>query len=137
MRMKNWINNKASVAVLLVAAIIACAAGIKAPLPNEYKNLQVLPKDISKKDLQKIMVDEFQDGLGVACSYCHAQEKGGSLHLDYVSDEKPEKQIARKMMIMLIEINKNYFQVDHPVLGSGTLNVTCLTCHQGRAHPSE
>ncbi len=138
MRMKRWINKKAVVAVSLATAIITCAAGIKAPEPsNEYKNLQVLPKDISTKDLQKIMVDEFQDGLGVTCGYCHAQEKDGSLHLDYASDEKPEKLISRKMMLMSIEINKNYFQVDRPALGSGVLSVTCITCHQGAARPPQ
>jgi flagellar motor component MotA len=137
-RVKIAINKKVVVAVSLAAAIIACAAGIKAPaLSNEYKNLQVLPKNISTRDLQKIMVDEFQDGLGVTCSYCHAQEKDGSLHLDYASDEKPEKQIARKMMVMSIEINKNYFDVDHPALGSGVLSVTCITCHQGAARPPQ
>jgi hypothetical protein len=136
--MKRWINKKAVVAASLATAIITCAAGIKAPEPsNGYKNLQVLPKDISTKDLQKIMVDEFQDGLGVTCGYCHAQEKDGSLHLDYASDEKPEKLISRKMMLMSIEINKNYFQVDRPVLGSGVLSVTCFTCHQGAAHPPQ
>jgi hypothetical protein len=138
MRMKRSINKKAVAAVSLAAAMITCAAGIKAPAPpNEYKNLQVLPKDISTKDLQKIMVDEFQDGLGVTCGYCHAQEKDGSLHFDYASDEKPAKQIARKMMLMSIEINKNYFQVDRPVFGSDVLSVTCITCHQGAIRPPE
>ena len=132
------INKKAVVAISLAAAIIICAAGINAPAPpNEFKNLQVLAKDISTKDLQKIMVDEFQDGLGVTCGYCHAQEKDVSLHLDYASDEKPEKQIARKMMSMSIEINKNYFEVERPVLGSGVLSVTCITCHQGTARPRQ
>ena len=132
------INKKAVVAISLATAIIICAAGISAPAPpNEFKNLQVLAKDISTKDLQKIMVDEFQDGLGVTCGYCHAQEKDGSLHLDYASDEKPEKQIARKMMSMSIEINKNYFEVERPVLGSGVLSVTCITCHQGTARPRQ
>jgi hypothetical protein len=132
------INKKAAVLVSLAVAIIICAAGTKAPAPpNEFKNLQVLAKDISTKDLQKIMVDEFQDGLGVTCGYCHAREKDGSLHLDYASDEKPEKQIARKMMSMSIEINKNYFEVDRPVLGSGVLSVTCITCHQGTVRPPQ
>ena len=83
------------------------------------------------------MVDEFQDGLGVNCGYCHAQEKDGSLHLDYASDAKPEKQIARKMMTMLIGINKDYFEVDDPVLGSSLLSVTCITCHQGTVRPPQ
>ena len=29
---------------------------------------------------------------------------------DMASDEKPEKNIARKMMLMAIDINKNYFK---------------------------
>ena len=29
--------------------------------------------------------------------------------MDFASDDKPEKNIARKMMLMAIDINKNYF----------------------------
>ena len=101
---------------------------------NDYKNLQVLPKDINSKDLQSIMVDHFQDGLGVGCSYCHAQEKN-SLHLDYASDEKPEKEIARAMIRMTLEINKNYFAVEKPVLGSDAMIISCASCHRGNPHP--
>jgi len=41
----------------------------------------------------------------------------GSLHLDYASDEKPEKGIARAMMRMAMDINKKYFQVEIPLIG--------------------
>ena len=130
------VNKKSSViSVLVVVGTISVAAISRTPKPNnDYKNLQVLPKDISPKALQHIMVDEFQDGLGVGCNFCHAQEKG-SLHLDYASDEKPEKQIARGMMCMAMDINNKYFEVEHPLLGDSLMTVSCFTCHHGVAHP--
>lgn len=119
---------------LLGFVIISVAAIGPARKKDEFKNLKVLPKDISSKALQQIMVDVFQDGLGVGCNYCHAQEKG-SLHLDYASDEKPEKEIARSMMQMTMDINKKYFGVEHPVIGDSVLTISCNTCHHGTAHP--
>lgn len=117
------------VLVLDIAAI--------SPSNNNYTNLQVLPNDITSKELQHIMVDEFQDGLGVGCGYCHAQ-KEGSLLLDYASDEKPEKAIARSMMRLTMEINKNYFNVETPVIiGRDNLEVSCFTCHRGAARPEK
>src|SRR4051812_45118087 len=97
------IDQKIKVTLVLLTAVVISVAAIKPPRRvSEYKNLQVLPKDISSKQLQQIMVDEFQDGLGVSCGYCHVQEKG-SMHLDYASDEKPEKEIARLMIKMTNE----------------------------------
>jgi hypothetical protein len=117
-------------------AVISIAAIEPTPDKTEYENLQVLPKDISSKQLQHIMVDEFQDGLGVGCGFCHVK-KEGSLLLDYSSDEKPEKQIARTMMRMTMEINKNYFEIEKPVLGDDLLVVSCSSCHKGTPHPEK
>jgi hypothetical protein len=103
---------------------------------NDYQNLQVLRKDISSRDLQHIMVDEFQDGLGVGCGYCHSNQKSTIL-LDYASDEKPEKEIARQMMKMTMEINKEHFGVEDPQLGGNMMVVTCATCHRGSPHPEQ
>jgi len=101
---------------------------------NEYRNLKVLPKDISTKDLSRIMIDDFEDGLGVSCGFCHAEEKN-SHRLDYASDAKPEKQIARLMMQMTMGINQKYFKLRHPVIGDSTLAITCITCHNGQPRP--
>lgn len=119
----------------LVAVVVISVAAIN-PIrqTGEFKNLKVLPKDIGSKDLQKIMVDEFQDGLGVGCNFCHAKEKG-SLHLDFASDEKPEKEIARSMMLMTLDVNKKYFGVENPLIGDSVLTISCNTCHQGTPHP--
>ena len=118
-----------------MAVITGVAAIRPAALPDgEYKNLQVLPKNISAKQLNKIMVDEFEDELGVSCSFCHSENKE-THRPDYASDEKPEKEIARSMMRMTLGINKKYFKARHPEIGDAALTVTCGTCHNGKPHP--
>jgi hypothetical protein len=129
------INKKIAVLSLLIVAGVISVAAIEPQPPNDYTNLQVLPKDITPTALQHIMVDEFQDGLGVGCGFCHAPQKNDSLHLDFASDEKPEKEIARAMMRMTMDINKKYFEVEHPMIGDSVMSVSCITCHHGTAHP--
>jgi Photosynthetic reaction centre cytochrome C subunit len=120
----------------LSATVLVAVAAIKpgGPPDAKYKNLKVLPKNISSKKLSEIMVDEFQDDLGVSCNFCHAENKD-THKPDYASDEKPEKQIARAMMQMTIGINKKYFNLKHPMIGDSTLAITCNTCHHGNPHP--
>jgi hypothetical protein len=121
---------------LAVAVTIASITAGWAKPNREFVNLKVLPKDVSSKTLQHIMIDEFEDGLGVGCGFCHAGQKG-SHKLDYPSDAKPEKQIARSMMRMTLQLNARYFKVRRPGLGDPGLAVTCTSCHQGRPMPGE
>ena len=129
------VSKKFGVIAALGIVVIAGIAAVPAPA-NEYKNLKVLPKDISTKDLSRIMIDDFEDGLGVSCGFCHAEEKD-SHKLDYASDEKPEKEIARLMMKMTLDVNEKYFQVTHPLIGDSTLAITCITCHKGQPRPGD
>ena len=126
------------VAGLALAVTVAAVTATRttAGTHREYENLKVLPKDISSKMLQHIMIDDFEDGLGVGCGFCHAEQKG-SHRLDYVSDAKPEKQIARSMMRMTLKLNARYFQVHRPGLGDPGLVITCQTCHNGKPMPGE
>lgn len=119
---------------LAVTVTITAAATINTPEPVHYTNLKVLPKNITSKELQRIMVDDFQDALGVNCSFCHANAKSGR-GLDFASDAKPEKEITRAMMRMTIGINKKYLKLKHPQIGSAALVVSCNTCHKGQAFP--
>jgi hypothetical protein len=131
------VKRKKQFAVLVVlagAVVLGSAASPVGAPQGRYENLKVLPKDISSKDLQGIMTDDFEDGLGVSCGFCHAPAKGGR-GLDFASDAKPEKEIARGMMRMVLRLNKKYFKVRHPLLGSEGLVVTCATCHKGKAFP--
>ena len=74
------------------------------PIPNTFVNLQVLPKDISKRDLVGIM-KQFSVTFNVRCSYCHSVSDDlteGS----FDSEEKPAKQKARELLRSVIEIGK-------------------------------
>ncbi|MHA4810105.1 c-type cytochrome [Flavitalea flava] len=106
------------------------------PIENKHKrNLKVLPKDISDDDLDKVM-DHWKAALGVKCSFCHAPSKDtASRHLDFSSDAKPEKDIARHMFRMTAKINKKYFSFNKDDKGAIIPAVSCTTCHRGSAHP--
>lgn len=131
---------KLMIIAIFVAGISLCSAGILANGGAKedpgYTNLKVLPKNISSKQLQTIMTDEFEDGLGVSCGFCHANAKNGR-GLDFASDEKPEKEVARDMMRMTNAINKKYFKVKHPGIGDQGQVVSCTTCHKGEAFPDQ
>jgi cytochrome c553 len=126
-------------AVVTVFAALT-AVGLSAMRPADDKppkrNLKVLPKDISHEDLDKTM-DAWKSALGVHCNFCHAPSADStSHHLDFASDAKPEKNIARHMFTMAAKINKKYFHFDKDDKGS-TPAVTCVTCHHGSPHPGE
>jgi hypothetical protein len=134
--MATLLLKKKSAVILALAGTVAIGVAALPSANNEYKNLKVLPKNISSKDLTKIMIDDFEDGLGVSCAFCHAQGKD-SLNLDYASDAKPEKQIARRMMKMTIGINEKYFCLKHPLPAESVLAINCITCHNGQPRPGD
>lgn len=119
---------------LLSVSIIAIAA--TSSTGEQPTNLKVLPKDINEKDLNKIMVEDCADGLGVRCDYCHVEDKAAN-KFDYASDAKYQKDTARSMMRMTLELNKKYFGQDQPVIGSSSMLVTCYTCHHGDPVPKD
>ncbi len=61
------------IAALAVFVFIGMAA-VKQPVNTEFKNLQVLPKNITADSLDKIM-DGFKAALGVDCGFCHTYNK--------------------------------------------------------------
>jgi len=130
-----WARAFITIGTLCITVICSVAAIEPEKNPaSSFKNLKVLPKNISQKQLSAIMVDQFQDELGVSCNFCHSENR--ETHKpDYVSDEKPEKQIARLMMQMTNRINKKYFKLGHVMIGDSTSIVTCGTCHQGKPRP--
>lgn len=101
------------VIVACIISIILFQAFTTSREPH-FKNLQILPKDISGHDLDSVM-HHFTAALGVKCNFCHVRNESEN-KMDFASDDKPEKNIARKMMMMAIDINKNYFKgmkMDH------------------------
>jgi hypothetical protein len=131
------INRKYVIMLLLIATVVMGVAAIAPPTPvhpKQFVNLKVLPKNISDTLLYEIMKKDFNRGLGVKCGFCHALNKD-STDLDFASDAKPEKDIARGMMRMEIGINSQYFKLEHSMIGDQALAVTCVTCHNGKAFP--
>ena len=105
-------------------------------LNSNERNLKVLPKDISDTKLDSIM-QTYNKALGVKCNFCHVPMKNIADSLDYASDADPMKENARKMMQMVIEINKKNFYF-YPEVRPEYLNtVTCKTCHRGEHFPPE
>jgi photosynthetic reaction center cytochrome c subunit len=112
--------------LLAIAGAWAQANALKTPAApagtklaeEEYKNIQALkgiPADQVIPSMQFIAAS-----LGVECEYCHvahANEK----------DDKKTKVTARKMINMMMAINKENFE--------GHREVTCYSCHRGAAKP--
>ena len=97
-------------------------------------NLKVLPKDTSPDQLMKIMRGYSQQ-LGVHCNFCHVINQQ-TRRPDFASDEKPEKNTARTMMLMNQEINEKYMsQIHDPDAAPDQKTDTCGTCHRGHSMP--
>lgn len=103
----------------------------------KWKNLKVLPKDISKDSLDHLM-EGYTIALSVDCNHCHATQKDNPKKLDFASDDKIEKEIARGMIQMTNDINKNYFQPHFPDPKPAQVYVVnCVMCHRGAVNPEK
>jgi photosynthetic reaction center cytochrome c subunit len=67
----------------------------------------------------------FSASLGYSCENCHGADTGWE---NYAADNQANKQTARRMILMMTAINKNYF--------GGKQVLTCYTCHRGGDQPT-
>ncbi len=80
---------------------------------NDFPDSQLIP-----------MMNLIAASLGVKCNNCHVNKNG---QWDFPLDDKPEKNTAREMIAMTLNINKTTFK--------GINEVSCFTCHRGRIRP--
>lgn len=120
-----------------LARVVLVVAALPAAAQQPPQNLKVLPKDISRPELTRIMRG-FTQSLGVRCEYCHALKDGVSpaagapvelSMLNFPSDAKPTKNKARFMLAMTDSLNRVVLanlpdRRDPPVV------VSCVTCHR-------
>lgn len=124
-------------ALALAFALTVGGASAQSPAPaqaqDQFKNLQVLPKTISRDELMGIMRG-FSFSLNVRCLYCHTGKEGASLKdINFESDEKETKLTARAMLRMVDAINQQYIGK----LGrKETHQVGCVTCHHRLTTPT-
>jgi hypothetical protein len=125
----------------------ARGGGRAAPPPPE--NLKVLPKTWTRQQVQALMqtfvvslgqqppaqgAPPAPAGQGEGCLHCHVRGTqpgpgGRGPQTDYVSDENPNKDVARKMIQMVMADNADYLKT----VGDQAMaeKVSCYTCHRG------
>jgi len=120
---------------LIITVVLTLGATNDKKVPEGFKNLKILPKDISKQALDSIM-DEYSLSLGVHCGFCHARNADSIIKkLDFASDAKEEKEIARHMMKMTATLNTNDFNFNNSAKPDTIHEIVCYTCHRGKKDP--
>ncbi len=108
---------------------VALVGGQAAPARPAAQN-QMLAEDVFKNItvLRGIPVDEFMGtmgvfsaALGLSCEDCHTASSND--WANYARDVSPRKAMARQMVRMMADINRQHF--------GGRQVVTCFTCHRG------
>ena len=98
------------------------------PPPAQPAWVQQAPKNLKilKPEEVRPAMGMFRASLGVNCAARHEQG-------DFARNAKPEKEIARKMILMTRQINTGFpAGVDENHTGD---HVTCYTCHNGASKP--
>jgi len=109
-----------------------------APAPT---NLKVLPKTLTGDQVHEIM-HGWAKALGTECNTCHAEDPvkkmpNGHPALNFADDSKKEKETARLMVKMTMDINKNYTSMIESTRANApeAKMVGCGTCHRGQVDP--
>ena len=119
-----------SLAVVLVsgqaAPVQAPAAAAQPGQPQMaeqvFKNVTVL-RGISVQEFMGAM-GAFSAALGMSCEDCHAAD---DRNWDGFAADNPRKNTARRMVLMMQQINRTYFV--------GRQMITCYSCHRGDSRP--
>jgi hypothetical protein len=112
--------------------VVAGSASAPAQIPTTFSNLRVLPRDIPRADLVSTMRG-MAGALGVRCAHCHVGPDNLE-GMDFATDQKQSKQIARTMLRMVRSINVDFVSA-MPAGDSPRQPVTCLTCHRRSTRP--
>ncbi|TCJ12515.1 c-type cytochrome [Flaviaesturariibacter flavus] len=125
---------KTIIAGSVLVAVLALSFTIQGEEPK-YKNLRILPKNISKEQMDSVM-HHFSAALGQKCNFCHVRVDS-TRTWDFASDGNKHKLIAREMLKMTNDVNKKYFGfAGNPKHLDTKLTVTCFTCHNGKVEPA-
>jgi hypothetical protein len=134
MHFKKRLFVTAGVLIVLAATISATLPQQQQHKPPKLVNLKVFPKNVPYRVLDHEM-DVWSASLGVRCNFCRARNEQTN-KMDFASDAKPEKTMARHMFEMTAKINKKYFGAKKDSLGLVmNTGVNCNTCHNGTSHP--
>lgn len=115
-------------AMMMLVSIPAANAQTPAPAKpllsdQAFKNVQVL-KGIPVDEFMATM-GFFSSSLAENCLYCHVLESAGDW--SKFAEDNDHKKMARRMILMVNTINKNYF--------NGRRELTCYSCHRAGQKP--
>jgi hypothetical protein len=129
-RTTNMTGRTLAATAVAVAGLIRIALAA-APPPRQDKPLVAEQVFKNVQALKGIPVDDFLQTMGLMaaalqfdCSDCHVG--AGTDKVDWAADT-PRKRMARTMVNMVADINRNNF--------GGRQMVTCWTCHRNRDKP--
>jgi photosynthetic reaction center cytochrome c subunit len=95
-----------------------------------YRNVQVL-NDLTVDQFNRVMLAmaEWVAPADQSCNYCHAEYM--------YQDDKYTKRVARRMLQMVRDINKNWQKHvgANATATSAPVGVVCYTCHRGAPVP--
>lgn len=101
--------------------------------PDSLVNVQVIPKTTPVIQVWGTMRN-IAGGLGVQCTFCHVGQDDTPLaQIDFASDQKRNKLVARQMMRLVQEVNRRLDTI--PARPTPTVVVACATCHRGVSRP--
>ncbi len=121
---------------ILRAAALSLAFALGVPVASGQTGTEQKPLTADKffknvKVLTGLPVNEFMTtmgffsaSLGYSCENCHGEDSGAA---NFAAEDRPKKQMARRMIAMEANINKAYF--------GGKQVVTCYSCHRGGSEP--
>jgi hypothetical protein len=99
-----------------------------------------LPKTWTNQQVGALM-RTFTTSLDVQCTHCHSEDPdapppnpGQGPRLNYALDGKPEKDVARKMIAMVMDLNGTVLSG----IGDAAVaeKVSCFSCHRGELTPA-
>jgi len=119
-----------SLALSALLVLLTSRSSANASLAPQEKTVEQVQKNIKvltgMPQSQLIPVMNFMSAsMGRRCNFCHVNRSG---QWDYASDEKPEKNTAREMIKMVLDLHKQNFP--------GATEISCYTCHRGANHPT-
>ena len=122
-RLRNW-------AALII--FFSATSSASAQFPDKFTNLKVLPKEISKSDLQSTM----RGFAFTRCDHCHVEKEAPEKGFDFAADDKDAKKTARVMLQMVSAVNHDYISKVFKAPSHGpAIQVQCVKCHHGLTQP--
>lgn len=120
----NLVSMRTSGAATALALAVALCGAAQQPAATrtaeqQYKNIKVLQGTPANQVVPAMHV--IEKSLGVDCEFCHVEDRS--------KDDKATKETARKMITMVLDLNKT------PFFATNDVKVTCFTCHQGHSDP--